>query len=78
VYADGSTARIVTGAGEGNSHVALVGSVLSNGDEIINTPQGALLLIAREGVPMADDFLPAIEQVQGTGLRSDEMKDAIQ
>jgi hypothetical protein len=78
VYADGSTARIVTGAGEGNSHVALVGSVLSNGDEIINTPQGALLLVAREGVPMAEDFLPAIEQVRGTGLRSDEMKDAIQ
>ena len=78
VYADGRTARIVTGAGEGNCHVALVGSVLSNGDEIINTPQGALLLIAREGVPLADDFLPGTEQAQGAGLRSDGAKDAIQ
>ena len=57
VYADGTTARIVTCAGEANSHIALVGSTLSNGDEIINTPQGSVLLIAREGVQKADDFL---------------------
>lgn len=61
VYTDGSTARIVTAAGEGNSHVALVGGYLSNGDEIINTLQGGYLFIAREGVPMAEDFLPIIE-----------------
>lgn len=61
VYADGSTAQIVTGAGQGNSHIALVGSYLSNGDEIINTPQGSCLMIARKGVPMADDFLRAVE-----------------
>lgn len=61
VYADGSTAQIVTASGKGNSHVALVGSSLSNGDEIINTPQGGILFIAREGVPMAEDFLPSIE-----------------
>jgi len=52
VYPDGRTVRIVTGAGAGNSHVALVGSVLSNGDEIINTPQGALLLIDREAAKL--------------------------
>ena len=61
VYPDSSTAQIVTAAGEGNSHVALVGSYLSNGDEIINTPQDGILFIAREGVPTAADFLPAIE-----------------
>jgi hypothetical protein len=61
VYADGSMARIVTAAGEGNSHIALVGGRLSNGDEIINTLQGCYLFIAREGVSMAEDFLPIIE-----------------
>lgn len=61
MYADGSTAQIVTASGQENSHLALVGSRLSNGDEIINTPQGHSLFVAREGVPMAEDFLPAIE-----------------
>lgn len=60
VYLDGSTAQIVTASGEGNNHVALVGGHLSNGDEIINTPQSGLLFIARQGVPMAEDFLPII------------------
>lgn len=60
-YADGRKAQIVTASGEGNSHVALVGSALSNGDEIINTPQSSLLFLAREGVPMAEDFLPIFE-----------------
>ena len=61
VYDDGRKAQIVTASGEGNSHVALVGSYLSNGDEIINTAQGACLLLTREGVLRAEDFLPAIE-----------------
>ncbi|MGP0015886.1 hypothetical protein [Pseudomonas sp.] len=61
VYADGSTAKIATGAGEGNSHLALVGSQLSNGDAIINTPQGCSLFIARDDVPLAEGFLPSIE-----------------
>lgn len=61
VYADGGTAQIVTTSGQKNSHLALVGSRLGNGDEIINTPQGHSLLVAREGVPMAEDFLPSIE-----------------
>jgi hypothetical protein len=60
VYTDGSTAQIVTGAGKGNGHVALVGSRLSNGDEIINTLQDCGLFIGRDGVPMAEDFLPSI------------------
>lgn len=60
VYADGSTAQIVTAAGEGNSNIALVGSRLCNGDEIINTPQRGVLMLARKGVPMAEDFLPVL------------------
>ncbi len=61
VYADGGTAQIVTGAGQGNNDLALVGSRLCNGDEIINTLQGGYLFVAREGVSMAEDFLPSIE-----------------
>ena len=62
VYADGSTAQIVTGAGQGNSDLALVGSRLCNGDEIINTLQGGYLFIAREGVTIAEDFLPSTKE----------------
>jgi hypothetical protein len=61
VYADGSKAQITTGGGKANSNVALVGSRLSNGDEIINTPQGSILTLRRQGVPKAADFLPASE-----------------
>ena len=60
-YADGSTAKIVTSAGqqfcEGNRGFALVGSMLDNGDKIISTPQGSCYLVARKDVPMAEDFL---------------------
>jgi hypothetical protein len=59
-YADGTQAQIVTGSGEGNSHLALVGSYLSNGDQVINTPQDSTLLVQRQGIPLAEDFLPAI------------------
>lgn len=61
VYPDGNKAQIITGAGKGNSNVALVGSYLNNGDEIINTPQSIALIMARKGVPKSDDFLPTIE-----------------
>ena len=60
LYADGSTAQIITGAGQVNNDVALVGSLLSNGDEIINTPQDGLVFVAREGESMVKDFLPSI------------------
>lgn len=60
VYADGSTAQIVTDAGQANSNIALVGSYLSNGDDIINTPQYGMLMVMRKGVTMEKDFLPAI------------------
>jgi hypothetical protein len=61
VSADGRTAHIVTGAGQDYGHLALVGSRLSNHDEIIDTPQATALFVAHEGVPMPDDFLPAME-----------------
>ncbi|WP_434573177.1 PAAR domain-containing protein [Pseudomonas sp. Z3-6] len=78
VYADGRTAQIVTTAGEANSHIALVGSRLSNGDEIINTPQKGFLLFAREGVPMAEDFLPAFKPAEVLRPDSNEMKGNMQ
>lgn len=60
-YADGSTARIITGAGQDNDDLALVGSRLSNGDEIINTPQSIDLMIERKGDSNAEDFLPPLK-----------------
>ena len=61
VYPDGSSTQIVTCAGESNSHLALVGSRLCNGDEIVNTLQGSVLIIRREGESMPDDFLPLLK-----------------
>lgn len=64
-YLDGSTARIVSSAGSAQRYkkrgVALVGSLLDNGDEIISTPQSAGMIVRREGVAMADDFLTGHE-----------------
>lgn len=60
-YPDGSQAEIISGAGQqgqsGERSIALVGSRLSNGDEIIDTLQGCALIAQRDGVPIADDFL---------------------
>ncbi|HDJ1442316.1 TPA: hypothetical protein PPN70_004781 [Serratia rubidaea] len=60
-YPDGSSARIVSSAGSQHAYegrgIALVGSLLSNGDRIISTPQSASMLIERDGVPMGEDFL---------------------
>ncbi|MEA9390593.1 hypothetical protein SJI19_08570 [Acerihabitans sp. TG2] len=60
-YPDGGTARIISSAGSQNTYddrgIALVGSRLDNGDVIISTPQSSGMLVGREGVPMAEDFL---------------------
>ncbi|WP_225988646.1 hypothetical protein [Leclercia adecarboxylata] len=60
-YQDVSTATISTSAGAASmlkgAGVALVGSVLSNGDEIISTPQGHAYLVTREGIAPGRDFL---------------------
>ncbi|EMH4162929.1 hypothetical protein RJ498_002190 [Pluralibacter gergoviae] len=37
--------------------IALVSSLLDDGDEIISIPQGGSMLTRREGVPMPADFL---------------------
>lgn len=39
--------------------VATEGSQTRDGGVIINTPQGGYLFIAREGVSIAEDFLPS-------------------
>ncbi len=64
-YPDGSSAKIITSAGqvfsiEGEG-VALVGSLLDNGDEIISTPQDVSVLTGREGIAMPSDFLVRAE-----------------
>jgi hypothetical protein len=42
--------------------LALVGSRLCNGDEIINTLRGGCLLVGAESVPMVEECLPCIQQ----------------
>lgn len=60
-YPDGTQARIVTCAVSQYTHdgrgIALVNSLLDNGDEIISTPQSGCMLTGRDGVPMPEDFL---------------------
>lgn len=58
-YPDGSTARIVTGAGEHFLDAALVGSRLENGDEIIDTPQDGVVLNVRKDVHL-QNLLPTV------------------
>lgn len=62
VYPDGSTAKIISGAGQAGHFasgrsIALVGSRLSNGDEIISTPQKSAIKTLHKGLPVPDDFL---------------------
>lgn len=62
VYPDGAKAAVISGAGDAGHNgtgqsVALVGSCLSNGDEIISTPQGTAILVLRRGIPAAKGFL---------------------
>lgn len=54
-YADGSSAAILSESGEGQGQVAVVGSRIANGDEIIDTPQGKTHLVKREGQPFSPD-----------------------
>ncbi|POT55758.1 hypothetical protein C3432_22295 [Citrobacter amalonaticus] len=61
-YPDGTQARIVSCAGSqftggDGKGMALVNSLLDNGDEIISTPQGYAILTDRAGESMPDDFL---------------------
>lgn len=61
-YPDGTQARIVTSAGSQFASIdgkgmALVNSLLDNGDEIISTPQNSVVLTGRAGESMPADFL---------------------
>ncbi|VEA68189.1 Uncharacterised protein [Serratia plymuthica] len=61
-YPDGTQARIVTCAGShftcsDGKGMALVNSLLDNGDEIISTPQSRAVLVGRAGESMPEDFL---------------------
>ena len=61
VYADGSEASIISGAGAARvmheAFAALVGSMPDNGDEIILTPQSTNRLVFREGDELPNGFL---------------------
>jgi len=61
VYADGSEATIISGAGKTRimqgASAALVGSMLDNGDEIISTPQSCSKLVFREGRELPEGLL---------------------
>lgn len=54
-YADGSSAAILSESGEGQGQVAVVGSRIANGDEIIDTPQNKTHLVKREGKAFSFD-----------------------
>ncbi|MEG4684937.1 hypothetical protein UXP70_08315 [Enterobacter cloacae] len=57
-YPDGTSAKITNGAGNtpGES-IALVGSSLDNGDEIISCPQNAGRKVVRAGESLPENFL---------------------
>lgn len=61
IYPDGTTAKIITGAGsalviDGKS-AALIGSRLENGDEIIDSPNTSLAISIFPDVPKPKGFL---------------------
>lgn len=65
-YPDGTQARIVTSAGSqlvsiDGKGMALVNSLLDNGDEIISTPQNTVVLTVRAGESMPAGFLVAVK-----------------
>lgn len=62
-YPDGTSARIISGAGYSHQYgvrgFARVGSKQDNGDDIISMPQNISRLTTGEGIPMANGFLVA-------------------
>ncbi|MCK7357177.1 hypothetical protein L8O13_08150 [Enterobacter roggenkampii] len=67
VYPDGTEAAIISGAGDAGHNgsgqsVALVGSRLSNGDEIISTPQGKQYWCFALASQQLKDFLLSISK----------------
>lgn len=61
IYADGTTSKIISGAGTAcivdGAPVALVGSRLENGDEIIETPNTTIAIRIYKDQPLPQNFL---------------------
>jgi uncharacterized Zn-binding protein involved in type VI secretion len=61
IYADGSTAKIISGAGSAitvhNRSAALIGSPLENGDEIIDSPITSHVLRLYHDAPLPKHFM---------------------
>ncbi|MCH2071206.1 PAAR domain-containing protein [Acinetobacter pittii] len=61
IYADGTTSKIISGAGSAcvvdGSPVALVGSRLENGDEIIDSPNTTIAIRIYKDQPIPKNFL---------------------
>ncbi|MGA6311503.1 hypothetical protein ACPD94_18445, partial [Acinetobacter baumannii] len=64
IYADGTTAKIITGAGEAltirDHPVALIGSHLDNNDEIIDSPNKSVYICIYHDQPKPLGFLSNI------------------
>lgn len=61
IYVDGTTSKIISGAGQAcvieSKSVALVGSRLENGDEIIDSPNHSHAIRLFKDKPIPEDFL---------------------
>ncbi|WP_391486123.1 PAAR domain-containing protein [Acinetobacter pittii] len=61
IYADGTTSKIISGAGTAciveGSPIALVGSRLENGDEIIESPNNTIAIRIYKDQPLPQNFL---------------------
>lgn len=61
IYADGTTSKIISGAGAvcsvDGASVALVGSRLENGDEIVESPNNSILIRIFKDQPIPENFL---------------------
>ena len=61
IYADGTTSKIISGAGEvcivDSASVALVGSRLENGDEIVDSPDTSITIRIFKDQPTPKNFL---------------------
>ena len=66
IYADGSTAKIITGCGSvlkiEKVSAAMVGSQLENGDEIIDSPNTSLVFCLYHDVPRPIGFLSNVKE----------------
>lgn len=75
IYADGTTTKIKTGAGNAcivdGLSVALVGSQLENGDEIIDSPNISIAIRIFKDQPPIKNFLSVDETLDSKGMNDD-------